>query len=667
MESSADNAARSGPVSVSVALPSDWTVNERQMCDLEMIISGAFAPLEGFMGISDYQSVLNSMTLCNGEVFPLPVVLAIPKSCCGDNAATNVYWMSSASSVSTNQGRMLLRDSVGTVIAELGVESVYLPDLEEEMEKVLGTTDANHPYVKYLRENHSECYYVGGKIRAVNAIAHFNFENYRMSPALCKEKIRERGFEVVVGFQTRNPLHRSHYELVKRALQHAAAAAKKRPMLLLTPVVGPTQPGDVPYYLRARCYEHVIRHFEQDPSCQFPHLCPTSASTPARSPRGHQQQQQQQQQQEQQGPSSSSSNAMLVLIPLAMRMAGPRECVLHARIRKNYGCTHFIVGRDHAGPSARRQDGTPFYGPYDAHKLLGSVAAQLGINPIFGEEMVYVGEQHGGYVPAGRLAEMQQQQQQQELQVHSISGTEFRRRLTARLPIPEWFSFPKVIEELQQFYKQNHERGLCVYFTGLPCSGKSTLANALEAAILENRSERRNVTLLDADVVRQHLSKGLGFSREDRRKFPALGSGAPTRARVYVHLRCSTNVRRIGYIASEITKHGGICIVANIAPYTCDREFNRKLIEKEGGVYVEVYVCTPLSVCEERDIKHLYKKARQGIIKQFTGVSDPYEAPQKPELTIDSSSDIKDKVAQVHQYLRDQGYVLEAPPLSKCC
>lgn len=646
MPSSADNAApRKGAVSVAVALPSDWTVNERQMCDLEMIISGAFAPLQGFMGLSDYQSVLDSMTLANGEVFSLPVVLAIPKSCCGDTAATNVYWMSSAQSVSTNQGRMMLRDVVGTVIAQLDVESVFLPDLEEEMQKVLGTTDYNHPYVKYLRDNHSDCYYVGGKISPVNPIVHFNFELYRMTPAVCKQKIKARNYEVVVGFQTRNPLHRSHYELIKHALQTAAGTEKKQPMLFLSPVIGPTQPGDVPYYLRTRCYEHVIRYFEQDEECKFSHLCDTTASTPNRSPPRSQQHSTglSASGEAATGEEDSSSNAMLVLIPLAMRMAGPRECVLHARIRKNYGCTHFIVGRDHAGPSTRKQDGTPFYGPYDAHKLLGSVAEKLGIKPIFGEEMLYVGEEHGGYIPAGRLEEVKRQKP--NVEVNSISGTEFRKRLTTRMPIPEWFSFPSVIDELQQFYKQNHERGLCVYFTGLPCSGKSTLANALEAAILENRSERRKVTLLDADVVRQHLSKGLGFSREDR----------------------STNVRRIGYIASEITKHGGICIVANIAPYTCDREFNRKLIEQEGGVYVEVYVCTPLSVCEERDIKHLYKKARQGIIKQFTGVSDPYEAPQHPELTIDSSSDIKDKVAQVHQYLKDQGYVLEAPPLSKCC
>lgn len=639
MSFAAEQNAQRGAVAVNVPLPSDWTVNERQLCDLEMIIGGAFAPLQGFMGISDYQSVLDTMTLCNGEVFPLPVVLAIPKACCGDTTATNVYWMSSTPADGTLHGRMMLRDAVGTVIAQLAVESVFIPDLEEEMQKVLGTTDYNHPYVKYLLDNHKDCYYVGGTVIPVNPITHFNFEEYRMSPATCKKKIAERNYDVVVGFQTRNPLHKCHYELIKHALQRAASDEKKRPMLLLSPVVGPTQPGDVPYYLRARCYEHVIHHFEQDPDCSFAQLCTTTANTPVRnSPNalltsdGV----------EMTGEQSRMSNAMLVLIPLAMRMAGPRECVLHARIRKNYGCTHFIVGRDHAGPSTRTKDGTPFYGPYDAHMLLASVSERLGIKPIFGEEMIHVGAEHGGYIPAGKLEEIRKTNP--GVQVDSISGTEFRKLLITRAPIPDWFSFPSVIEELQQFYKQNHERGLCVYFTGLPCSGKSTLANALEAAILENRNERRRVTLLDADVVRQHLSKGLGFSREDR----------------------STNVRRIGYIASEITKHGGICIVANIAPYACDREFNRKLIEQEG-VYIEVYVSTPLAVCEERDIKHLYKKARQGIIKQFTGVSDPYEAPERAELTIDSSSDIKAKVAQVHQYLKDHGYVLPANPLPKSC
>ncbi|XP_026193689.1 uncharacterized protein LOC34619031 [Cyclospora cayetanensis] len=644
MAAPAEQTTQQGAQPVTVALPSDWTVNERQMCDLEMIINGAFAPLQGFMCISDYQSVLDKMTLSNGEVFSLPVVLAIPKSCCGETTATNVYWMNSSPTFGKQHGRMMLRDAVGTVIAHLEVESVYLPDLEEEMQKVLGTTDSNHPYVKYLLDNHKDCYYVGGKVTPVNPITHFNFEQYRISPAVCKEMITEKKYDVVVGFQTRNPLHKCHYELIKHALQRAANDEKKRPMLLLSPVVGPTQPGDVPYYLRARCYEHIIHHFLQDEDCKFTHLCPTTTTTPDRSPTNSQQ-----------GhsvdwarSSNNSSNAILVLIPLAMRMAGPRECVLHARIRKNYGCTHFIVGRDHAGPSTRKKDGTPFYGPYEAHTLLASVSEKLGITPIFGEEMIHVGEKHGGYIPAGKLEEIRKTHP--NVTVNTISGTQFRKLLVSRAPIPEWFSFSDVIGELQQFYKQNHERGLCVYFTGLPCSGKSTLANALEATILENRNEKRKVTLLDADVVRQHLSKGLGFSREDRRQGFVV-----------------TNVRRIGYIASEITKHGGICIVANIAPYTCDREFNRKLIEQEGGVYVEVYVCTPLSVCEERDIKHLYKKARQGIIKQFTGVSDPYEAPERAELTIDSSSDVKAKAAQVHQYLKDQGYILSAHPISKSC
>lgn len=244
---------------------------------------------------------------------------------------------------------------VGTVIARLEVESVYQPDLEEEMEKVLGTTDSNHPYVKYLLDNHKDCYYVGGKITPVNEITHFNFEGYRMSPAVCKAKIKERNYDIVVGFQTRNPLHKCHYELIKHALRRVAHDERKRPMLLLSPVVGPTQPGDVPYYLRTRCYEHVINYFGQDQECRFPHLCPTTANTPALSPTGTG---------SAAGYSSDSttgalkeSNAMLLLIPLAMRMAGPRECVMHARIRKNYGCTHFIVGRDHAGPSTRKKDG----------------------------------------------------------------------------------------------------------------------------------------------------------------------------------------------------------------------------------------------------------------------------------------------------------------------
>lgn len=364
-------------------------------------------------------------------------------------------------------------------------------------------------------------------------------------------------------------------------MAEVAKSTGKDAHLMITPAVGPTQPGDVDYRVRVRCYEKILGHYAEEP--------------------------------------------FLVLLPIAMRMAGPREAVWHAILRRNFGCTHFIVGRDHAGPSVRRSDGSTFFGPYDAHKLLEEFAPELGITPVFGRNMVYCGDE---------LGYLQESEVPKSIQTQSISGTKFREMLIKRDPIPPWFCFADVVEELHAAYLPLHQRGLCVYFTGLPCAGKSTLACALEAVLLEARSESRKVTVLDADIIRTHLSKGLGFSKEDR----------------------SLNVRRIGYVASEIVKHGGICLVANIAPYKEDRDYNRRMIEAVGGNYVEIFVSTPLEICEQRDIKELYKKARIGIIKQFTGISDPYEAPEEPDLMVNSSEDAVGKVMVVHSFLRAQGY-----------
>ncbi|PFH31274.1 sulfate adenylyltransferase/adenylylsulfate kinase [Besnoitia besnoiti] len=577
------------PPAAALDLPTDWTLNDRQLCEVELLVSGALAPLTGFMDEETYRSVCTDMRLPTGEIFPIPIVLAIPKSA----SNPNVHWLqhhkgctTQASDLPAALGTVIkLRNNVGTVIVELKVSSVFEPNLQWEQELVLGTTDANHPYVAYMNTTYKDCVYVGGELIPRACIEHFDYEGYRLSPAETNAEIKRRKWEVVVGFQTRNPMHRSHYELTKLALRKVKAELSKQPHLLLTPAVGPTQPGDVPYPVRVRCYKKLLSHYEKD-------------------------------------------EAMMTLIPLPMRMAGPRECVWHALIRKNFGCTHFIVGRDHAGPSTLTKDGQKFYGAYDAHKLLAAVAADLGIIPVFGQEMVYLGEEKG-YCSAEEVGETDKDL------IRTISGSQFRKMLEQRQSIPAWFSFPEVVDELKKFYKPNHQRGLCIYFTGLPCSGKSTLAQALESALLEKEEETRRITLLDADVVRQHLSRGLGFSREDR----------------------STNVRRIGYIASEIAKHGGICLVANIAPYAVDRDFNRHLISSTGGLYIEVYVSTPLSVCEQRDVKELYKKARQGIIKQFTGISDPYEPPINAEVVVDSSSDLREKIRMIVAYLREKGCI----------
>eukprot|EP01053_Blabericola_migrator_P009020 Blabericola_migrator_1__9019@NODE_47_length_16538_cov_123_101147_g43_i0_p4_GENE_NODE_47_length_16538_cov_123_101147_g43_i0NODE_47_length_16538_cov_123_101147_g43_i0_p4_ORF_typecomplete_len567_score68_17ATPsulfurylase/PF01747_17/3e80APS_kinase/PF01583_20/6_1e58PUA_2/PF14306_6/4_9e32AAA_33/PF13671_6/4_8e09KTI12/PF08433_10/6_1e05Zeta_toxin/PF06414_12/3_7e03Zeta_toxin/PF06414_12/0_0025AAA_28/PF13521_6/1_2e04AAA_28/PF13521_6/2_5e03AAA_28/PF13521_6/0_018AAA_18/PF13238_6/1_8e03AAA_18/PF13238_6/0_028AAA len=554
-----------------VDVPRDWVLDDRAICDLELLLAGAMKPLTGYMGLKDYLGCLNDMRLASGAVWTIPITLPIPIA-------------SSALITDSEEVRTIkLRDFTNALVAELFVESIFVPDLTAEKAQILGEDNENHPYAKYLDAKYSDCLYVGGRIQAIHPIAHFDYKQHRLTPKEVQARLKERGWENVVGFQTRNPMHRSHFELTLQALRDVTAATGKQAHLMLTPAIGPTQPGDVDFRVRIRCYEKILEHYKEQP--------------------------------------------MLVLLPIAMRMAGPREAVWHAIIRKNYGCTHFIVGRDHAGPSCTRADGSRFYGLYDAQQLLSKFADEIGIHPVFAKNMVYCGPEIGfrqeNDVPEGASTQM-------------LSGTAFRNMLVTRSPVPEWFCFSDVVAELHDAYLPPYQRGLCVYFTGLPCAGKSTLACALEAVLLERRTEKRKVTVLDADIIRTHLSKGLGFSRTDR----------------------SLNVRRIGYVASEIVKHGGICLVANIAPYADDREYNRKLIEAVGGTYVEVFVSTPLSICELRDVKELYKKARMGVIKQFTGISDPYEEPVSPDLTVDSSEDIQGKVTSVFAYMKEKSLVL---------
>jgi len=553
-----------------VTLNEDIVIDERAFCDLEMLLSGAMEPLKGYLNLDDYQGCLKDMRLSCGTVWTIPIVLPVTMQNCQMKAPTATQVLK-------------IRDQTNALLAELVIESVFKPDLAAQVQCLFGQDGDLHPYGNHLLQHHKNCVYVGGKVKAKFPPEHYDFKKFRLSPTQAKERMAERGWEAVVAFQTRNPMHRSHFELTKQALKEVAETTGKKAHLMISPAIGPTQPGDIDYPVRVRCYEKILDHYEEEP--------------------------------------------LLVLLPIAMRMGGPREAVWHATIRKNYGCTHFVVGRDHAGPSRRRRDGTPFFGPYDAHKLLGEFSAELGIEPVFAKNMVYCGEEVG-FVQEDSVPE--------GVQTHQISGTQFREMLVDRRDIPEWFCFKDVVAELHNEYKPLHQRGLCVYFTGLPCSGKSTLACALRALLLESPKEHRKVTLLDADVIRNHLSKGIGFSKEDRQ----------------------TNVRRIGYVAHEIVKHGGICLVANIAPYQEDRDFNRRLIESVGGHYVEVYVATPLEVCESRDIKELYKKARAGVIAAFTGVSDPYETPQSPEYLVNSSSDILGKVSGVLNYLKSKRYCL---------
>ena len=536
----------------------NWVLTDRQICDLEMILNGGFSPLSGFLGKKDYDSVVNNLRLDDGSLWPIPINLDV----------TNEF----SESISIGN-KITLKDKEGFSLAVMEVHDIWKPDKSKEAEFVFGSTDDTHPGVDYLL-NDSNPVYVGGKLECIDLPHHYDYQHLRHTPESLKHKIREMGWDNIVAFQTRNPLHRAHVEMTLNAIKELNAN------LLVHPVVGMTKPGDVDHYTRVRCYEHVLEKYP-------------------------------------------NNTAILSLIPLAMRMGGPREALWHAIIRKNYGCTHLIVGRDHAGPG-NDKNGNPFYGPYDAQEIIGKYKDEIGIQMVPFKFLVYLPDQDI-YKPIDEVPE--------GVDYKTVSGSELRELLDSGMNIPDWFTYKEVAKELQRSRPQKTERGFTIFFTGLSGSGKSTLANGLLIKLLENGN--RPVTLLDGDIVRTHLSSELGFSKEHR----------------------SLNVTRIGYVASEITKNKGIAICAPIAPYKKDRRYNRKLISKLGG-YIEVYVSTSLEKCEERDVKGLYKLAREGVVKEFTGISDPYEAPANAEIVIDSSGTAPEKlVEQIYNKVKDLGYI----------
>jgi sulfate adenylyltransferase len=538
-----------------------WDLTPRQTCDLELLLSGGFSPLTGFMGKADYESVCASMRLTSGAVWTMPITLDVTEELAGRL---------------TRGSQLVLRDVEGVMLAVLHVEDVWRPDREREAQDVFGTTSKEHPGVAYLLDK-SQPYYVGGRLEGIRLPSHYDFPSLRLTPAELRAEFTRRGWKKIVAFQTRNPMHRAHQELTLRAAREAGAH------LVIQPVVGMTKPGDLDHYTRVRCYQALLNHYPPD-------------------------------------------TARLALLPLAMRMGGPREAVWHAIIRKNYGFSHLIVGRDHAGPGSDKS-GKPFYGPYDAQELLRKHEKELGVQMVDFKMIVYVKELDtyvpDNEVPPGATA-------------LNISGTELRRRLAQGAEIPEWFTFPDVAKELRRTHPPRVEQGFTVFFTGLSGSGKSTIANALFVKFLELGG--RPVTLLDGDIVRKHLSSELGFSKAHR----------------------DLNIMRIGFVASEITKNGGVALCAPIAPYDAVRKDVREMVHPHGG-FVLVYLSTPLEVCEQRDRKGMYAKARAGILKEFTGISDPYEAPQDAEMVLDTTDLTPEQSADaVFDYLEREGFLVRS-------
>jgi len=532
-------------------------LSPRSLCDIELLATGAFSPLDRFMGKADYVRVLEEMRLSDGTIFPIPITLPV-------TAADSI-----------REGNdIVLRSLQNELLAVMSIEEVFRRDTSREAEFVCGTTDDRHPLVAEMAS--WPLTYISGPLRVISLPKHYDFVEYRRTPAQARTALRSMGYTNVVAFQTRNPIHRAHEELTKRAAQQIGGT------LLIHPVVGLTKPGDIDHFTRVRSYRLLVeRHY-------------------------------------------SEHRTLLSLLPLAMRMAGPREAVWHAIIRRNYGANHFIVGRDHAGPGVDSK-GCPFYGPYDAQKLLQECEHEVGVKMIPFKELVYLPDddryEEKNLVPAGT-------------RIASISGTDVRvEYLGNGKRLPGWFTHSETAAILSRSSPPNHQRGFCLWFTGLSGAGKSTIAEVLVTLLMERG---RQVTLLDGDVVRTHLSKGLGFNKEDR----------------------DTNIRRIGFVASEVVRHHGVVICAAVSPYRATRNEVRSMVGENQ--FVEIFVDTPLELCEQRDSKGMYAKARRGEIKEFTGIDDPYESPINPEIRL-TTSDCRpeDNAVKIINYLNDKGFLLD--------
>lgn len=530
-------------------------LSERAVCDLELLATGGFSPLDRFMGQSDYLRVLDEMRLSSGHIFPIPVTLPV-------DAGTEIHL----------DRDVALRNLNNELLAVMTVEEIYAWDLSAAAQKVLGTVDARHPLVAEM--NRWGRLNISGRLRVLSLPRHFDFQQLRLTPAQTREALGRLGCSNVVAFQTRNPLHRAHEEMTKRAAESVDG------VLLLHPVVGMTKPGDIDHYTRVRTYMLLAKRYYE------------------------------------------AGGIFLSLLPLAMRMAGPREALWHALIRRNYGANHLIVGRDHASPGLDSA-GKPFYGPYDAQDLVRDFGDELGVAVVPFREFVYLpGEEQYrevSAVPPGAPT-------------MSISGTQVREQYLDRgAELPGWFTRPEVAEILRESYPPRHKQGVCVWLTGLSGAGKSTTAEIVTSLLLEHG---RQVTLLDGDVVRTHLSQGLGFSKEDR----------------------DINIRRIGFVAAEIVRHGGAVVCAAISPYRATRNDVRSLVGSER--FIEVFVNTPLEVCQQRDTKGMYAKALRGELKGFTGVNDPYEPPIKPEIEIDTVAHTAEMNAHtILSHLIERGFV----------
>ncbi len=530
-------------------------ISARSLNDLELLATGAFSPIDRFMGKADYERVLTEMRTTDGTLFPIPITLPVDES-----------------DLPSWSEQITLSDARNNTLAVMRIEEVYHYDPQREARLVLGTTDTRHPLISEMVRWGKV--YVSGELKMIDLPKYYDFAELRRTPAQVRASLDKMSNANVVAFQTRNPMHRIHEELTKRAAEDVNGS------LLIHPVVGMTKPGDVDHYTRVRVYRSLAENYYEN------------------------------------------NRTLLSLLPLAMRMAGPREALWHAIIRRNFGANYFIIGRDHAGPG-KDSHGRPFYGPYEAQMMLTQYGEEIGVQPVEFKTLVYLADDER-YEEQDKVPE--------DARIFSISGTEVREDYLAKgKTLPEWFTRVETADILQQMYPPRHKQGFCVWFTGLSGSGKSTTAEILTSLLLESGKQ---ITVLDGDVVRTHLSKGLGFSPEDR----------------------DTNILRIGFVAGEIARHGGTVICAAISPYRATRNEARKMVDEDR--FIEIFVDTPIEVCESRDVKGLYARARRGQITGFTGVDDPYEAPTDPEITLYTVKTTPEENARnIIDFLEGQGYL----------
>lgn len=530
-------------------------LSNRAVCDLELLAAGAFSPLETFHGKADYERILEEMRLANGLVFPIPITLPV-----NDFDGLKL------------DKKIALRDAKNDLLAVMCVEEIYEWSRTDFARNILGTNDLFHPLVTEIE--HWGKFNISGKLQVLNLPKHFDFKDLRLSPIETRNELIKLKNKNVVAFQTRNPIHRAHEEMTKRA------AATVGGTLLLQPVVGMTKPKDIDYFTRVRIYRKLVEnHYEK-------------------------------------------GKTLLSLLPLAMRMAGPREAVFHAIIRRNYGANHFIVGRDHASPG-KDSHGKSFYETNAAQELFSKFETEIGVKMLSFNEFVFLPEEDR-YEEITKI--------EMETKTFSLSGTQIREDFLYKgKPLPAWFTRKETVEILAENYPPRSRQGICLWFTGLSGAGKSTTAEILTNLLHE---KGRRVTLLDGDVVRTHLSKGLGFSKTDR----------------------DTNIRRIGFVASEIVRHGGVAVCAAVSPYRATRNEVRNLVGKDN--FIEIFVETPLEICEQRDTKGMYAKARRGEIKDFTGIDDVYETPETAEITLDTVKfQVEENARKILQFLIESGFI----------